>query len=143
MNPPVDPPPAAPRSTRALLLLLLVFLVGAACGVGGGLLVLRHYARRAFIGEMRENGPVELVTAALEKQVSSELDLTAEERQAARRELAITVTRFKELRSRLRTDAREVIEDTVVRIEQHLPPEKRAKLRERVGNRLKPWGLVQ
>ncbi len=143
MNTPADIPPATPRSSRALLLLLFVFLLGAASGIGGGLLVLRHFARRAFIGEMRENGPVELVTAALEKQVSSELDLTAAERQAARRELAITVTRFKDLRTRLRSDARDVIEDTIVRIEQHLPPEKRTKLRERVGSRLRPWGLVQ
>ncbi|MDZ4288486.1 MAG: hypothetical protein U0984_11040 [Prosthecobacter sp.] len=141
MNTPADPPPA-PHRSRALLLLLFVFLLGAASGIGGGLLILRGLAQRAFAGDLRDNSPVEFVVATLEKQLSSELDLTPEERQAARRELAVTVTRFKDLRTRLRTDARAVVEDTLVRVEQHLPPEKRVRLRERAANRLRPWGLV-
>lgn len=141
MNTPTDPSPA-PGRRRAILLLLLVFLLGAACGIGGGLLVLRRAAQRAFAGESGANRSVELLTFAMEKQVFAELDLTPAERAAAERELTVTATQLKDLRTRLRTDMRAVVEDSIMRIEQHLPPDKRSRFRERAAKRLQPWGLA-
>jgi hypothetical protein len=142
MTPPPALPPEPPRRTRALLLLLFVFLLGAASGIGGGLLLLRGLAHRAWAGDMGENSPVELVTQSMERQISAELELTAEERRAIQKELAVTVMRFREMRLRLRADSRAIVEDSLTRLEQHLPPEKRARLRERAGQRLRPWGLM-
>lgn len=138
----VSPPSLKPGRTRALLLLLLVFLLGAASGVGGGLLFLRSLAHRAWAGELGENSPVELVTNRLENQMSAELELTPEERQAVQKELALTVGQFRELRVKMRSDIRAIVEDTLTRVETQIPEEKRARLRERAGDRLRPWGLM-
>lgn len=143
MTSPSAPPSAPPRRLRALLLLLLVFCLGAASGIGGGLILLQRLAHRAWAGEMGEKSPMELVTQSLERQMSDELDLTPAERRAVQRELAVTVLRFRDLRTRLRADSREIVEDTLTRLEKHLPPEKTARLRERAGSRLRPWGLMQ
>ncbi|MCW0219277.1 MAG: hypothetical protein OJI67_13205 [Prosthecobacter sp.] len=139
----VSPPSLKPGRTRALLLLLLVFLLGAASGVGGGLLFLRSLAHRAWAGELGENSPVELVANGLEHQVSAELELTPEERQAVQKELALTVGQFRELRVKMRSDIRAIVEDTLTRVETKIPEGKRARLRERAGARLRPWGLMQ
>ena len=141
MNTPA-PPTSGTNRLRALLFLLLVFLLGAGCGIGGGLLVLHGIAQRAFSAEPGNTSPVELVTAALEKQIAGELELTPAQRETAHRELAITIVKFKDLRVRMRSDARAIVKDTLERVEQNLPPEKRVKLRERVRARLQPWGLV-
>lgn len=138
----VSPPSLKPGRTRALLLLLLVFLLGAASGVGGGLLFLRSLAHRAWAGELGGNSPVELVTNGLEHQMSAELELTPEERKAVQKELALTVGQFRELRVKMRSDIRAIVEDTLTRVETKIPEEKRARLRERAGDRLRPWGLM-
>ena len=141
--PPALTSPAAPPRGRALVLLFLVFLLGAASGIGGGLLLLRGLAHRAWAGELGEHSPIEIVTSGIEHQIAAELQLTPEEREAVQDELAVTVQRFRDLRLKLRSDSRDIVEDTVQRIEQRLPPEKRAELRARAGTRLRPWGLMK
>ena len=136
-----NPPPAS-KPWRGLLLLGLVFFLGAACGIGGGLLVMRGLAQRAFKGDLRASGPVDFLAGVLEQQIATDLELTPAQRAAAHQELETTVARFKDLRAQLRTDARIIVADTVTRVEQHLPPEKRPLLRQRVKDRLGDWGLV-
>lgn len=135
-------PPSSPKPWRGLLLLAFVFLLGAGCGVGGGLLVLRGLAQRAIKGDLRDNGPAAMLTSVLEKQIASDLDLTPAEQAAAHRELQVTLSQIRDLRLRLRSDAQAVVADTLTRIEPHLPPEKRHLLRQRVKERFGDWGLV-
>lgn len=134
-------PPPSPKPWRGLLLLAFVFLLGAGCGIGGGLLVLRSLAQRAVKGDLRDNGPVAVLTSVLEKQIAGDLDLTPAEQAAAHRELQVTLAQIRDLRLRLRSDAQTMVVDTLTRIEPHLPPEKRGLLRQRVKERLGDWGL--
>ncbi|TDU73049.1 hypothetical protein EI77_01516 [Prosthecobacter fusiformis] len=142
MNSTTIPVAGRPGRMRALLLLGLVFILGAACGIGGGLIFLRGLAQRTWAGETGDKSPVERVTNSIENQMAKELDLTPEERLAVRKEFATTVAQFRALRIKLREDSRSIVEDTLSRLEKQIPEEKRAGLRERADARLRPWGLM-
>lgn len=126
-----------------MLLLGLVFVLGAACGIGGGLLVLRRMVHRAIAEPQSEHTPVDLVIAALEHDISSELDLDDAQRHQLHESLQITAQDFKGLRIEIWQKAREKTRQSLERIASQLPPEKAAKLRERATSRLKPWGLLE
>lgn len=141
-----DPLPAsaaaAPR-WRALLLLLVVFLTGAACGLGGGALVLRSMMQRALHGEASDgNAPVDWVISTLEREISDDLDLTESERAAVHQELLTTARDFRQMRVKMLMDTRDRVRETLARVEKHLPEEKRLLLHERASRRLRPWGLM-
>ena len=134
--------PSSGNRLRAFLLIVLVFVLGAASGIGGGLLVLQRLMQRSFAGDFVKNGPGEILAATLENQIASEVDMTPAERAAAKQEVEASLVKFKELRMRMRGDVRDIVKDTLLRVESRLPPEKRDKLRERVTARLQPWGLM-
>ncbi len=137
--------PTAPTqrtgSLRAVLLLALVFCLGAAIGVGGGLIFLHRLAQRSFSSEAKENLVVEFLVFRLERQIATELGATPAEREAAHRELLVSMNEVTKLRAKLRRDARAIVADTVDRIEPLLSPDKRPKLRELAAKQLSPWGL--
>lgn len=137
--------PPSPKNSRwkALLLLGLVFVLGAACGIGGGLLVLRRVVHRAIAEPQSEHTPVDLVIAALERDISSELDLDDAQRHQLHESLQVTAKDFKGLRLEIWQKAREKTRESLDRIASQLPPDKAAKLRERATSRLKPWGLLE
>jgi hypothetical protein len=136
--------PSPKRSRwKAVALLGLVFVLGAACGIGGGLLVLRRLVQNAISEPQGNRTPVDLVIAALEREILSELDLDAAQRKQLHESLQITVQDFKGLRVEVWQKAREKTRESLDRIASQLPPEKAAKLRERAANRLKPWGLLE
>jgi hypothetical protein len=136
---------SSPQNSRwkAVLLLGLVFVLGAACGIGGGLFVLRRMVHRAIADPQSEHTPVDLVIAALERDVSAEIDLDDAQRQQLHESLQITAKDFKGLRIEIWQKAREKTRESLDRIASQLPPEKAAKLRERAISRLKPWGLLE
>lgn len=136
---------SSPKSSRwkAVLLLGLVFVLGAGCGIGGGLLVLRRMVHRAITDPQSDRTPVDLVIAALERDVSSELDLDDAQRKQLHESLQVTAKDFKGLRIEIWQKAREKTRESLDRIASQLPPEKAAKLRERATSRLKPWGLLE
>lgn len=136
---------SSPKRSRwkAVLLLGLVFVLGAACGIGGGLLVLRRMVHRAIAEPQSEHTPVDLVIAALEHDISSEFDLDDAQRHQLHESLQITAQDFKGLRIEIWQKAREKTRESLDRIASQLPPDKAAKLREHATNRLKPWGLLE
>lgn len=139
------PPPTAnaPR-WRALLLLLVVFFIGAACGLGGGALVLRQVMQRAIQGELSEGkAPADWVIGTLEKELADDLDLTVTERAAVHQELMSTAHEFRQMRVKMIADTRERVRETLARVAKLLPEEKRALLEERASQRLRPWGLIR
>lgn len=136
-------PPAKPTSGtwKALLVLALVFLLGAATGIGGGLLFLRAQIRKAATAPLNNQGPFDKLSARIESQLVKNLQLDPPERSAVHEELAVTSRRAKELRLRLADDIRALAGDTIARIGGHLSAEKQAKLRQDADAWLAPWGL--
>lgn len=127
---------------KALLLLVFVFILGAACGIGGGLLVVRRIAQHAIAHPGGENAPMDRAAAHIESIIASDLDLTADERAAVHTELQQTATDFKALRAEVWQRAMVNVQDTLGRISRHLPAEKQERLREQAAKRLKPWSLI-
>lgn len=127
---------------KAVILLAFIFVLGAACGVGGGLLVLRRVVQHAIAQPDARNAPVDRVIAHLESSIASELDLTSDERAAIHPELEKTAADFKALRAEVWQKAAQNVRDSLERVSRHLPPEKQARVRERTAQRLKPWGIT-
>lgn len=127
---------------KAVLLLLLVFALGAACGIGGGLLVLRRIVQHAMVHPDESHAPVDRVVSKIESQMVAELDLTDSERSAVHAELLQASTKFKALRREVWQKAGVSVSSSLDRICQHLPAEKQAILRKKAAERLGPWGLL-
>ena len=132
----------ASHRLRALLLLLIVFVLGAATGIGGSLLAMRHLAQRGLAGNLGPYDPLVRISAQWERDIAAELDFTPGERDRAHDELAVTVERLQELRSGMYADGRVIIADTIERVAADLPEEKRAAFRESIAKRLRPWSLA-
>ena len=134
----------SPTSSRwkAVLLLVVIFILGAACGIGGGLLVLRRVVQHAIAHPAGQNAPVDRVIAHLESSIASDLNLMDAERAAIHPELVQTATEFKNLRAEVWRKAALQVQETLDRVSKHLPPEKQNRLREKAAQRLKPWGLL-
>jgi len=136
---------SSPKSSRwkAVALLVLVFVLGAGCGIGGGLLVLRRVVHRAIAEPQNGHTPVDFVVAALERDISADLDLDDAQRQQLHESLQTTAKDFKDLRMEIWQKARSKATESLERIASQLPPDKAAKLRERAKSRLQPWGLLE
>lgn len=130
-----------PSRWKAALLLVLIFCLGAACGVGGGLLVLRRIVRHAIANPTASGAPVDRLMSHLESELAAELDLTPAERAAIHADLQQAGAEFKTLRQDLwlRTGAN--ARQTLQRMAAHLPADKAAKLEAAARRRLEPWGL--
>jgi hypothetical protein len=135
---------ASPAHSRgkAVLLLAFIFILGAACGIGGGLLVLRRIAQHALTHPGGENAPMDRAAAHIESILAADLDLTAAERAAVHTELQQTAADFKALRAEVWQKAVVNVEDTLGRIAKHLPAEKQKRLQAQAEKRLRPWGLM-
>jgi hypothetical protein len=127
---------------KAVLLLLLVFALGAGCGIGGGLLVLRRIVQHAIAHPDESHAPVDRLVGKIEALMVAELDLTDSERIAVHAELQETATEFKALRREVWQKAGVSVAGSLDRICQHLPAEKQAILRKKAAERLGPWGLL-
>ncbi|OYW74706.1 MAG: hypothetical protein B7Z37_16585 [Verrucomicrobia bacterium 12-59-8] len=127
---------------KAVLLLLLVFALGAGCGIGGGLLVLRRIVQHAIAHPNDEHAPVDRAVGKIEFLMVAELDLTDSERSAVHAELLQTAGEFKALRLQVWQKAGMAVAGSLDRICQHLPAEKQAALRKKAAERLGPWGLL-
>lgn len=147
MNAEVTSPPLPSGGSsrlRALALLMAVFVLGAASGIGGGLLVLRGVAQRVVTGRFaHSSAPVDWVISTLEREIGSELDLTDSERAAIHEELRASSIAFRRIRAGMMLQSRQEVRATLSRIEKHLPPEKQKQLQDRAGRRLRPWGLLE
>lgn len=126
---------------KAVLLLLVVFVLGAASGIGGGLLFLRSQIRRAATAPVTNRGPLDTLADRMESRLTGRLQLSESERSAVREELAASVRQAKEIRLRIANDIRALAGDTVARIAKHLSAEKQVKLWKEAESRLEPWGL--
>ena len=133
--------PTVPSRWKAALLLVLIFCLGAACGVGGGLLVLRRIVRHALTHPTEQGAPIDRLMTHFEAELAEELDLTPAERAAIRADLQQAGAEFKTLRQevwwRTGTNARQ----TLQRMASHLPADKAARLEAAARRRLEPWGL--
>ena len=138
----IEPPRKKSRGTlRAVLLLILVFFLGLAMGAGVVLLGFRQMARRAFTESPQANAPLDRFLARVENHFSHKLALTPEERSAIHEELVSTGRQFKDDRRTFLEAVRKLIDDTIERMCQRLPPEKAARLRVLARMRLAPWGI--
>jgi len=127
---------------KAVLLLLLVFALGAGCGIGGGMLVLRRMVQHAIAHPDDEHAPVDRVVGKIESMMVAELDLTDSERSEVHAELLRAAAEFKTLRLEVWQKASMSVAGSLDRICQHLPAEKQATLRNKAAERLGPWGLL-
>jgi len=143
-----SPKPSAikpPRTSRykAVVLLLFVFVLGAACGIGGGLLVLRRVAQQAINAQNTKNAPINIAMRLLEEDLVRQIEFDSKEQAMLNFELKQAASDFTGLRIEIWQKAREKTRESLDRIASQLPPEKAAKLRERATSRLKPWGLLE
>ena len=127
---------------KAVLLLLLVFALGAGCGIGGGLLVLRRIVQHSIAHPDESHAPVDRVVGKIESLMVVELDLTDSEHSAVHAELLQAASEFKALRHEVWQKAGVSVAGSLDRICQHLPAEKQAILRKKAAERLGPWGLL-
>lgn len=136
--------PSSPPSSRwkAVLLLLLFFALGAGCGIGGGLLVLRRVVQHAMTHPNDDHAPVDRLVSKLESLMVAELELTESERSAVHAELLRTAADFKALRREVWQKAGMTVAGSLDRICQKLPQKKQEVLRQKVAERLGPWGLL-
>ncbi|WP_395735359.1 hypothetical protein [Prosthecobacter sp.] len=136
---------SSPTTSRwkAVLLLLLVFVLGAGCGIGGGLLVVRRIAQHAIAHPNEDHAPMDRVVSKIEALMVAELDLTETERRAVHGELQQTAAEFKTLRHEMWQKAGANVDDSLDRLCKHLPAEKQAMLRKKAAERLGPWGLMK
>lgn len=143
MNAPSESSPA-PRRKRwaALALLALMFLLGIITGVSGGALVLRHRLQQRAFSIGKSPGASDLFIDRLEKDMSSGMNLTNDEKAAVRSELAVTRDQVHAIRQRAVLDLRVTTRETLDRIKSKLPMEKRDSLEARARERLGPWGLL-
>lgn len=134
----------APRRKRlaALALLALMFLLGVIAGVGGGALVLRHRLQQRAFSLGKSPAASDLFIDRLEKEMSSGMDLTNEEKAVVGSELAVTREQVHAIRQRAVLDLRTTTRDTLDRIKSKLPIEKRESMESRARERLGPWGLL-
>ena len=143
MNPPSESSPA-PRRKRwaAIALLALMFLLGIITGVGGGALVLRHRLQQRAFSLGKSPGPGDLFIDRIEKEMTSRLALTDEEKSTVKSELAVTRDQVQAIRQRAVLDLRTTTRETLDRIKSKLPAEKRGLLESKARERLGPWGLL-
>ena len=125
-----------------MLLLLLVFSLGAGCGIGGGLLVLRRILQNAIAHPSESHAPVDRLMHKVESLMVSDLNLTNTERAAVHAELLQTAADFKALRLEVWQKAGASVAGSLDRICKHLPAEKQSLLRKKATERLGPWGLL-
>ncbi len=142
MNPP-DTPSLLSASNRwkAVLLLVAVFVLGAGLGIGGTLYFVRSQVRSAMLHPLAERGRIDRLSARVESHLTRSLNLDAGEQQAVREELATSLKRARRIRLRALIEVRLLIRDTVSRIENRLPVEKRAKFKRQAEERLSRWGF--
>ncbi len=142
MNAPEIPAKPSRSKWKAALLLIFVFLLGGACGLGGGMILLRSWIRLAITAPLSHQGPVDKLAARIESNIGRSFKLSTDELHAVHDELAVSTRKAKELRLRVGDDARALAEDTIVRIGSHLPADKQAAWRQQATARLAPWGLL-
>lgn len=140
----MNDPASSPKNSRwkAALILAFVFMLGAGCGIGGGLLVLRRVVRHAMTSPGGQKTPVDYIAVSLEREMTSKLKLTDEERAQVHDDLEKAADEFKKLRADTLQKTKDKARDSLDRIAGHLPPEKAASLRELAAKKLKPWGLL-
>lgn len=126
---------------KAIVLLAVIFGLGALAGAGATVWTLRAHLQDIARDPSKADGPAVKVIARVEEDLTSHLDLTPDERAGVQEELEFTRAVLRERRGELVEDLRQVALDTVERLEKRVPEEKRAALRERVGERLDPWGV--
>lgn len=121
---------------------MFVFFLGGACGFGGGMILLRSWIRLAITAPVSNHGPIDKLAARIESNIGRSMKLSADELRAVHDELAVSIRKAKELRLRVGDEARALAEDTIARIDSHLPTDKQAGWRQQATARLEPWGLL-
>jgi hypothetical protein len=142
MNPTEIPSKPSGSKWKAALLLVFVFMLGGACGLGGGMLLLRSWIWLAITAPLSHHGPIDKLAAQIESKIGRSFKLSADELRAVHDELAVSSRKAKELRLRVGDEARALVEDSIARIGSHLPADKQANWRQQATARLEPWGLL-
>jgi len=133
--------PAPRKKWKAVLLLLLVFGLGCFVGGGGVALMALHRAQASFRNPAIADSAGAKFLGRVNRNIDKELKLNPEQQQAVREELDVTRNKLRELRVGLVRDLRALAADTLERISNRLPEEKRSILREKYRERLRPWGV--
>lgn len=127
---------------KALLLLLVVFSLGVASGVGVGGLWLEKRAQAVLADPDSTNGPAIKIFDSMEAKLTRKLDLTPSERAAMHEEFEHATREIQDVRAETLESVRKISQQTIDRIEQRLPPEKRSEFREGARETLAPWSLL-
>lgn len=142
MNAELPPPIAPPRKKwKAILLLIVVFALGGIAGIGGTTLVIMKRVQANLKNPVVAENVGNRFLSRVNRNIDKELKLNPEQQVAVRQELDVTRERLGEIRVSVLRDLRGLAGDTLERISKRLPEEKRALLRERFRDRLRPWGV--
>ncbi len=127
---------------KALLLLFVVFSLGAASGIGVGGLWLKKRAQAVLANSNSTDGPAIIIFDNMEEKLTRKLDLTPTERAALHEEFDQATQEIQNVRTETLESVRKISQQTLDRIEQRLPPEKRSPFREEARETLMPWSLL-
>lgn len=131
----------AGNSKKAIVLLIVVFLLGIITGVGGSAMMMVQRIQSTLKNPELAEGPAGRVLHRIEDDLVDHLDLSDAERDAVHEELTKGHLELRGTRVELIEEVRGVVDDTVTRIESRLPEDKHEALRQRVHEKLEPWGL--
>jgi|GEM_PF-5983739 len=140
-----DPVPTVVKQQlwKAVVILFIVFMLGLVCGVGGSAWMARRSIRQQMTQTtIADRAPVDAFMERIGTRLSRELELDAGQTEAVNKELSQTAIQLKQVRLKGVTETRLIALDTLRRIQQHVPEERRKELRQRAIARLAPWGLL-
>lgn len=128
-------------SLKAIFLLTAIFCLGALGGAGATVWTIRAHLQNIARDPSMADGPSSKVIEGVEIDLSRHLDLTPEEQTGLQEELEITRELLRKKRGEIVEDLHQIALDSLERMEKRVAAEKRAALRDRVRERLEPWGL--
>jgi uncharacterized membrane protein len=120
------------KSVKPWLLLLLVFLAGAAVGVIGTRVVVRHVLKRVMANP-------DLVWTRIERALAADLKLNPEQRVKVRQVLSETQNQVRDLRIEFQPRFLSIVEKARTELAAALTPEQRARLDQLLQERERLW----
>jgi hypothetical protein len=137
-----SPTPSRRCRLKALALLLFTLLLGVIIGIGSSAFLLRSHLQATLRDPSVANAPIRNFLSHTEAKLTSDLKSTPGERSSIHRELEQTGDQLGVIRANTTREIKALALDTITRIEQQLPPEKRPLFHQLAINHLKPWGVT-
>jgi len=137
----MTPPTVSPPRWRAWLAAALIFVFGFGAGALCTVAIGMRAIQRAVRAPASAPGLADRVLERTGRDLERELNLTPEEAAAVQRALAETTAHLRALRVQAAADRHKEMRNTVLRLAQSLPVEKRPRFRELVRRSILRAGL--